>query len=487
MPLGFGLLDRQPVSGNSVRAMKHLPRIILSFIGAALAASSLHAQTLYFDTDFAAGAVWNTSATNWDTIPTTSPTLAWSPNNGTVDAVFDTGNGFKYVDVTTAIQADTITVDNASGGSVTFGYGTSGSLQVNEFVANRGINLSGPAIIGGFTKSGAGTLSLFSGGGAISGTINITGGVVSSQSNTRTSAATTLNLGTGTTFAINVAGTTVGGLTGTGTVNAFAGGANNTFTIDASSNTTYGGGFTGSATNNYTVVKDGSARFTATNALAFSTGVINHSVVEGEYQVGAVGSNGVAGDFNTFSVAAGATLSSDATGRALVGYENNYVAATGVFFGANTNGYQVTTAGPTATIDPTGVFGITQLDASAGISLKIDSSSDLLSLFSLTGATSAGSFSLNAAGFSGIAAATPYTVLRWETGAGIDLADFAAVMPSGWILDSGFGTGGLNVGSDATSNFLQFQAAVVPEPSTWALLAGSLTMLIVFRRRRGIA
>jgi hypothetical protein len=463
--------------------MKQQPLILTTIIGAALAASSLHAQILYFDTDYTTGAVWDTTVTNWDTTPTTTPTLPWSPNDGTVDAVFDTGNGFKIVTVSSAIQADQVTVDNATGGLVIFG--GSGSLQVNEFVANRGINLSGPSIVGGFAKSGVNGLTLGAGGGAISGTINITGGSVSVTSNTRTSAATTITVGAGTTFAIQTTGVVIGGLTGTGTVNAFGGGASNTFTLDLASNNTFGGSFLGTASNNYAVVKSGSARFTATNVNAFSSAFINHSVTSGEYQVGVLGSNAAAGDFNTFSVSAGATLSSDATGRGLIGFENGYNATTGNFAGTNTNGFQVTTAGPTATIDPTGVFGITKLDASAGITLKIDSGVDLVSLFSLTGATSAASFSINATDFSSIAVATPYTALRWETGTGVDYADFAALLPGGFSLDSGFGTGGFLIGSDLQGNFLQVQ--VIPEPSTWALLAGGLTVMIAFRRRRGIA
>lgn len=42
----------------------------------------------------------------------------------------------------------------------------------------------------------------------------------------------------------------------------------------------------------------------------------------------------------------------------------------------------------------------------------------------------------------------------------------------------------LNDASATPGYFDSIKVSVVPEPSTWALLAGSLTALVVFRRRR---
>ncbi|GAB4177649.1 MAG: hypothetical protein Fur0032_17940 [Terrimicrobiaceae bacterium] len=43
-----------------------------------------------------------------------------------------------------------------------------------------------------------------------------------------------------------------------------------------------------------------------------------------------------------------------------------------------------------------------------------------------------------------------------------------------------------NSGADATAGIDNFSLQAIPEPTTWALLAGSLTALVVFRRRRHV-
>jgi hypothetical protein len=113
-----------------------------------------------------------------------------------------------------------------------------------------------------------------------------------------------------------------------------------------------------------------------------------------------------------------------------------------------------------------------------GARLLIDSATDKLNLFTLTGTSGAGNFVIDLTGFSGIAANTTYSVMSWQAGTGVDLADFSAALQNGWSLNSAFGTGGFRF----NGNSLELQ--VVPEPSTWALVAASLAGVMVLRRRR---
>jgi hypothetical protein len=89
--------------------------------------------------------------------------------------------------------------------------------------------------------------------------------------------------------------------------------------------------------------------------------------------------------------------------------------------------------------------------------------------FNFTTATGAGSWD--------IATMTPTGTLTGVSLVGSYAAAFTETIPGSWDATLG---GGLTANYKATTGVL----TVVPEPTTWALLAGSLTTVMVFRRRR---
>lgn len=149
----------------------------------------------------------------------------------------------------------------------------------------------------------------------------------------------------------------------------------------------------------------------------------------------------------------------------------------------------VTTAGTDSMIAPGTSAGTLSLagglNAAAGATFdfELGTSSDLLSLGSgtFTGSTAAGGLRFNFTGTPGLAAGNPYTLLTFGLASGLNYSDLVAnVTPAGYQLDGGFGTGGFLINADS----LQVQFAAVPEPSSWALLAGGVAMLGVVLRRR---
>lgn len=127
------------------------------------------------------------------------------------------------------------------------------------------------------------------------------------------------------------------------------------------------------------------------------------------------------------------------------------------------------------------------LDASAGAIFNFELGSnatpgvthDLLTLGSFTGSTSSGGLQFNFSALSGFATSVPYTIITFTSVSGLDYSDLvASTLPSGYSLDTSFGTGGWNI----TSGALQVQ--FIPEPATWGLITAGLMMVLIFRRRR---
>lgn len=260
-----------------------------------------------------------------------------------------------------------------------------------------------------------------------------------------------------------------------------------TLNINQSIDTTFAGLMF--ATQPTTIVKDGSGklRLTAGNNIVGNTSANNMTwtAAGGVLEIGGAGNYQAASSYVTVNVNNGAVLASDATGRTLRG--NSHNVTNGAFTdGVNTNGFRVFPQGPSAVIDPTGAFFITELVANAGARLKIDGADDILNLFTLTGADNAGSFVIDLSGFASIATGTPYSVLSWQSASGVSLTDFGAILPEGLILDGSFGTGGFSyVGSLTEPGVLQVQV-VVPEPSVYTALVGLLALACVLLRRRRI-
>jgi autotransporter-associated beta strand protein len=154
-----------------------------------------------------------------------------------------------------------------------------------------------------------------------------------------------------------------------------------------------------------------------------------------------------------------------------------------------TVGGTVTTAGTSSIISPglsPGNLTVGALDATSGAAFvfELGTSQDLLTISgTLTGSTAANGLVFNFSDSGGLLAGTPYTLITFASSTGLDYTDLLAnTLPSGFLMDTSFGGGGN--GFQINGGSLQAQFAVIPEPSTWALLAGGLTILTVFRRRR---
>lgn len=95
---------------------------------------------------------------------------------------------------------------------------------------------------------------------------------------------------------------------------------------------------------------------------------------------------------------------------------------------------------------------------------------------SLSGALTKGTgsnFLFDFNGFNAVSAAN-YTLMTFASQSGFAVGDFSATNIS-------FGSG---LSGEFVLNSGNLQYNVIPEPTTWALLAGSLTALMIFRRRR---
>ena len=121
--------------------------------------------------------------------------------------------------------------------------------------------------------------------------------------------------------------------------------------------------------------------------------------------------------------------------------------------------------------------GLTLNDSGGSIlDFELGSTSDLLKI---TGGTITGNSSnfttVNVFALAGLTTTT-YTLIDWTGAAmsGVDIGDFSlGTTPGGFV-------GNFNT----TGTSLELIVTAVPEPSTWALLAFSLTTVMVLRRRR---
>jgi len=121
-----------------------------------------------------------------------------------------------------------------------------------------------------------------------------------------------------------------------------------------------------------------------------------------------------------------------------------------------------------------------------GLSFTLGTNSTVLSLGSgvFTGSTAAGGLQLTFINDGGLAANTIYTLATFGSSSGLDYTDLsAAVLPSGYALNTSFGTNGFLI--NGTSLQVEFSAVAVPEPSTWLLSSlGFLPLFVLLRRRR---
>lgn len=222
----------------------------------------------------------------------------------------------------------------------------------------------------------------------------------------------------------------------------------------------------------------GGASWSSTAALQVDNGTF---IISGDKNGTGAMSVGTAGTLGTL------IINGTAAGVVTVGL-NGTLGGNGTLSGA------VTSSGASAVFAPGNSAGKlnlgSSLDLAAGGTFKMELGSaatagityDQLAINGqLTGSTASNGISFEFTDLSGFQTGTAYTLLTFASSTGLDYSDLnATVLPGGYTLDSSFGTGGWLI----NGTNLQAQFAVIPEPTTWALLAGGLTALVIFRRRR---
>ena len=92
-------------------------------------------------------------------------------------------------------------------------------------------------------------------------------------------------------------------------------------------------------------------------------------------------------------------------------------------------------------------------------------------------------FTLNDLGGTSVQAGVAYMLIS-GTGTWSAAPTIAFSLPGSWVVDAGYHGSGYYWDSSSATRSLTVQFSAIPEPSTWALLAFSLTTVMVLRRRR---
>ena len=425
-------------------------------------------------------------------------------SNAAANLLLGTGSTLRYTGAATntdrlftlngTSNSQVFTLDASGGGAINFtntgalAYGTTGQSRTliltgtntadNSLAATIGQNGAGIVTL---TKNGTGTWVLSNGNNSYTGITTINGGILSasvlangaSNSNIGASSNSAVNLVinggtlqyTGGTVAIDrrftagINGATIdasgtGALTLSGTLTTLSGtdtARTITLTGTNTADNTYAAALANNGTGATTLAKTGTGKWVITGATAY-TGATN--VNAGTLLIGVGGSLTAT---SGIIVATGATLSNSSTAsinRVLSLAEGSILAASGAGSGF----------APTAMMITGDLTGSAFTSITAGTSIL----------------TKAGNLSLT---LSGVTAGT-YNLLS-----GSVLGSFSTVEVNSFGLstfDSGLtftgSTGGYDFTYTNASNVLAVSA--IPEPSTWILLAFSLTTMMVLRRRR---
>jgi fibronectin-binding autotransporter adhesin len=311
--------------------MKPYTPLLAALMAMPCATSILHATAYTFDNPGTAGLQdasgnWNTSTANWWN---GSTDVAW-PNLNADEAIFgvtSTGNN-TTVNVST-VTTNKITFTSLSagnyqllGGSITLG-GTSPSIVVNNTAGNGAVIRSALVSSAGFSKSGAGILTLGASNqtsvdlSGVSGTIDLSGGNVFLAETGAGSAAAAWNISTsGTNLGLGANGTiNLGALSGVaGSVLRTAGSFSPTASIGAlNTDTTFSGNVTGTIA--ITKVGTGTLTLAATGAKNTYTGATR--VSEGTL---ALATGGSIAKTSTITVDSGATFDVSAVSGYTLGF-----------------------------------------------------------------------------------------------------------------------------------------------------------------------
>lgn len=125
------------------------------------------------------------------------------------------------------------------------------------------------------------------------------------------------------------------------------------------------------------------------------------------------------------------------------------------------------------------------LTASSGGAFNFDLSGGVTDHISLGagGLTAGGTWTFTLNNLGGMSAGTPYTLLS-GTGTWSSTPTLVFNLLGGLVLDTGYNGTGYKWDNTLGADSLTVQFSAIPEPQTWALLAFSLTVVTVLRRRR---
>ncbi|MEI8309276.1 MAG: autotransporter-associated beta strand repeat-containing protein [Verrucomicrobiota bacterium] len=361
-------------------------------------------------------------------------------------------NGTNTYTGATNVNAGTLQLTGSLAAGSTVNVGTAGTLAGNG------------TINGSATLTGSGVINLS--GGTIAGTLGVTGGNwngTGSVSGLVTSSSGTLVIGSGANLTAN------GGLNVTGgTISA----GNSTSTVTGSvsytsgSNSTFSGIIAGSGktvtmnSTSATLTLAGANSYTGATTVTAGTLLVNGSTVAA----------------SAFSVNSGGTLGGNGTIGGSVTVNSGGFIAPGNSPGLLAVGSLTLNSGSTTAFEINGI-------ATRGTDY------DAINISVASGLTLNGTFTIN---FTNIAALSNTTNISLFGYTGTHTGDFSSMTSTGyyasgvggwthgvgdvWTLSSG---GQTLTFSEVTGNL-----NVVPEPATWALLAFSLTTVMVLRRRR---
>ena len=343
--------------------------------------------------------------------------------------------------------------------------------------------------------SGSGTLDWYGGGTLTLGGANtFTGTVYPSGNNGTLSLANvnalqnaTLNMGANQTLAFGVAGTNtynVGALTGSNAAAAIDLGANTINAGSSNATTTYAGSIAGSTGGGLTKSGSGSLTLSGTNTYTGTT-----TIAAGTLILAAGGDIASSSGVNLGTAGSQGTL--DLTAK------SGYTFASGV----TVNGYGTIDIGAGKTVTIAGnyqpgnspgqvnVTGNLALSSTAATTMELAGNggvkgTDFDNSTSTGTTTYGGTLSIVSFGGYDINAnhGVTYSLFDFAAYAG----DFTSVAVAGTSLsESGTLWTGTNGGTFYSFDLATGGLRVVPEPATWALLAFSLTTVMVLRRRRG--
>jgi len=399
---------------------------------------------------------WNTSASQWSD---GSSDLVWGTSTTNPDiAVFASSSP-------AAVYTATLNTDVYAGGlSVTSSQNVvlqgTGSVTLTgsaPLIAVTGAQLSLNAVIKGtvgFEKTGSGILRIgVGGGGTYTGITKITTGQITNDIDNGLSASASLVMANSSFLSLVGKNQSVAGLTGTSNTTVRSTSGTSTFTVTAGSGTFAGTLSDGSAAVRLNFINSGgSLTLSGTNAYRGTTEISGGSLILGSNLVG-TSSVTVSGGTLTSSVAnvnlglGGTSMSSGAITPRGVGTAGTFTLAANQAFATNggTLNFDVGTAFDQIIGAGTGTFSI--------------GSGTTLALTLGTGFSYGNTYTLFSSFAGGTVASSGFTI------SGYDTVNYTAAL--------------------STTGILSFTPSAVPEPSTYAALAGAAVLgFVVLRRRR---